>query len=557
MSLITINQVNCKDCYKCVRFCPVKAIRVVDGHAEVDEERCLSDGGCVHVCPQHAKHVRSDVDIVRGLLSSGQPVMASVAPSAAGIFGEDLPRLLGALKKLGFTRVEETARTAEAVARAHAALISAGKPVITSACPAVVSLIEKYYPQHKHLLAPIPSPMVAHARLLREEYGQDTGVVFIGPCVAKKGETLDDNINAALTFDELLAWLDETNMPLASMPEGAFDNPPVGTAEVFPLLHGLLKTAGLPDGPLAPSTLTVNGLTQVMALLDELPSLEGVGLIEVLACEGGCLQGPGAVYGPPLWARRGQLLKHTQEDGCGAAPTDMSRSFNTPALVLTQATEAEIAAILRRTGKHYPADEQNCGACGYDTCRAKALAVFQGMAEAEMCVPYMRTRAESFANVVIRSTPNGIVIVDSSLRILDVNPAFSTMFKRPSTEMIGRPLKTVLDPSGYERVQRTDRPFGRHEVKYPNLVTREMIFPVADEEIIIGIYVDVTEEVMRQTKQLSVKHETLQKTHQVIEKQMRVAQEIAGLLGETTAETKVLLTRLVRLYDEEEGKEKE
>lgn len=554
MSLITINQVNCKDCYKCVRFCPVKAIRVVNGHAEVDETRCLHDGGCINVCPQHAKQVRSDLDVVKGLLASGRPVMASIAPAALGVFGDDLPRVIGALKALGFTRVEETARTAEGVARAHAALIDRGAPVISSCCPAVVSLIEKYFPQYVVFLAAIPSPMVAHARLLRQEYGPETGVVFIGPCVAKKGEADNDCLDAALTFDELRAWLGERGMTLGAQLPAAYDNPPVGVAGAFPLLHGLLKTADLPEGALTPSVLTVSGLPEVHALLSELHTLDGVLLIEALACAGGCLQGPGALEGPPLWNRREQLLRRTTAAGEGAMPDDMHCTFTARPLNLPMPTEEEIAAILRRTGKHFPSDEQNCGACGYDTCRNKAVAVFQGMAEGEMCVPYMRTRAESFANVVIRSTPNGIIVVDSALRILDANPAFSAMFQRPLPELIGRPLKSVLEPSGFERVQRTNRPFGRHEAQYGKLIVREMIFPVADEEIIIGLYVDVSEEVIRQQKQLSVKHETLQKTHQVIEKQMRVAQEIAGLLGETTAETKVLLTRLIRLYDEE-GKE--
>lgn len=555
MSLITVNQVNCKDCYKCVRYCPVKAIRVVNGHAEVVEDRCLGDGGCVSVCPQHAKQVRSDIEIVRGLLSSGRKVIASIAPSAVGVFGKEFPKILGALRALGFSRIEETARTAHAVAMAHAELLVQGRPVITTACPAIVSLVEKYYPQFTPYLASVPSPMIAHARLLHEEYGPDAGVVFIGPCVAKKGEIGSDAINAALTFDELRSWLEADGIALPAMQESAVDNPPVGTAELFPLLQGLLKTAGLPDGVMAPSIVTIAGLREVQAFFDELSSLDGVGLIEALACPGGCLQGPGAAIGPALWARRDALLKHVHAEGVGAAPTDMQRSFTAVPLSLSMPTQDEIAAILRRTGKHYPADEQNCGACGYDTCREKAVAVFQGMAEAEMCVPYMRSRAESFANVVIRSTPNGIVIVDSTLRILDVNPAFANMFGYQPNDLVGRPVKTILDSSVYERVNRTNRPFGRHEVTFGKLVTREMIYPVVDEEIIIGIYVDVTEEVARQQKQLTVKHETLQKAHQVIEKQMRVAQEIAGLLGETTAETKVLLTKLIQLYDEEESKD--
>jgi PAS domain S-box-containing protein len=554
--LITINQVNCKDCYKCVRYCPVKAIRVVGGHAEVVDERCLGDGSCLRVCPQHAKHVRGDVEVVRGLLASGRPVMASIAPAAPGVFGDDYPRLLGAVKALGFARVEETARTAEAGARPPAALAvgDAGTPVITSACPAVVSLVEKYYPQYVPRLAPIPSPMVAHARLLREEYGADTAVVFIGPCIAKKEEGTQEGVNAALTFDELREWLEEEHITLATATPAVCDNAPVGLAEIFPILSGLLITAGVADDAVRPHIVTVAGLQELREMLDSLSDNSGIRLIEALACKGGCLLGPGAADGPEFWARRQALLLHMQAGGTGACPSALCREFTTPPLCLPMPTEEEITAVLHSTGKHTPADEQNCGACGYDTCREKAVAVLQGMAEAEMCIPYMRSRAESFANVVINSTPNATVVVDDALRILSVNPAFESIFARPQAELLGRPIASVLDGSGYERVQRTGRPYGRHQVTYGKKIVREMIFPGRKEDFIIGIYVDVTDEEAHQQQLQTVKRETLRQARQVIDKQMRVAQEIAGLLGETTAETKVLLTRLIHLSDEEDKK---
>ena len=553
MSLITINQVNCKDCYKCVRYCPVKAIRVVGGHAEVVEERCLGDGSCLRICPQHAKHVRGDVEVVRGLLASGQQVMASIAPAAVGVFGADYPRLLGAVKVLGFARVEETARTAAAVARASAALtLDGGLPVITSACPAVVALVEKYYPQYVPLLAAVPSPMMAHARLLREEYGAETPVVFIGPCVAKKEEGQRDGVDAALTFDELRAWLEEEQIVLADAAPSACDNAPVGVAEIFPILSGLLITAGVTDDAVRPRVVTVAGLQEIREMLDALPECSGVRLIEALACKGGCLAGPGAAEGPEFWARREALLTHMHGEGEGACPSSLQRAFTTPPLSLPAPSDEEITAVLRRTGKHTPDDEQNCGACGYDSCREKAVAVLQGMAEAEMCIPYMRSRAESVANIIISSTPNAIVVADEALRILSVNPAFEAIFVRPQAELLGRPLDTVLDNSGYERVQRSGRPFGRHQVSYGKKTLREMIFPGRKEDFIIGIYVDVTEEEDHREQLSTVKRETLRQARQVIDKQMRVAQEIAGLLGETTAETKVLLTRLIQLSNEED-----
>jgi PAS domain-containing protein len=247
------------------------------------------------------------------------------------------------------------------------------------------------------------------------------------------------------------------------------------------------------------------------------------------------------------------VLEAAQPRGQGGAPGEMAAVYLAQPLVLARPSEEEIAVILRCTGKHATADEHNCGACGYDTCREKAVAVFQGMAEAEMCIPYMRAKAESFANVVLRSTPNGIVVVDGALRVLDANPAFEKLFAMPLADLIGRPVRVALESGGFERVKRSRTPFVRQELAHGDVVLRELIVPVAGEDMLIGLYIDVTDEVARRVQLQRVKQETLGKARLVIDKQMRVAQEIAGLLGETTAETKVLLTRLIHLYDEQDA----
>jgi uncharacterized Fe-S cluster-containing protein len=313
----------------------------------------------------------------------------------------------------------------------------------------------------------------------------------------------------------------------------------------------MIRSADLPTDLLATEIISISGLHDVMELLAELPNLDGIKLIEPLACVGGCINGPGALVGPSPLARRASLLA-VDRCGKGASPDCMQACYPPQPVFLPQPDAEELAVILRRTGKRTVADEHNCGACGYDTCREKAIAVFQGMAEAEMCIPYMRSRAESFSGVVIRSTPNGIVVIDSALRILDANPAFEHLFNTSLSDIIGRPIRLLLDPVPFERVQRTRTPFIRQELTHEKLVLRESVFPVPDEDMTIGIYINVTDDVIRRDKHQLVKQETLGKARQVIEKQMRVAQEIAGLLGETTAETKVLLTRLIRLYDEEE-----
>jgi len=554
MALISIDKVECKDCYKCVRFCPVKAIRVIDGRAEVVEERCIGDGSCVVICPQKAKTIRSDIDKVRTLLASGRKVIASIAPSAKGIFYKDIYKIIGALKRSGFDRVEETCVTAEAVALEHLSCAGHEKPVISTACPAVVSLVEKYYPEHVEHLAPVVSPMAAHARELRAVHGDDTAIVFIGPCVAKKNEAPDFGIDAVLTFDELRKFIAEEIDETGST-ESGFDNEPAGKGELFPIVNGLIKSAGIEDDSFDPTVISVSGVPDIMDTLEELNGLKNIRIIEALACKGGCLMGAGAAQGPDLWERRNNLLELASMEGKGVFPADLGRSFDSPPLELPLPSEEEIVAILKLTGKTKPEDEHNCGACGYNTCREKAIAVFQGMAEAEMCIPYMRFRAESLANEIVRTTPSTISIVDSDFRFLSINPSFEKIFNLKMDDIAGRPIEPFLDPNSYKRVLRTGKHFTNHNIEHDGATLSELVFLIPGEEILVGIYVDVTDRVDHEKKIATVKKETLEKAEIVIENQMKVAHEIAGLLGETTADTKVLLTRLKNLFDDETAKD--
>lgn len=566
MSLISTIKASCRDCYKCVRSCPVKAIRVINNHAEVAEERCIGDGRCVTICPQHAKKIDSQVSLVSEYLKSGFKTVVSLAPSFAVAFDQWQPgQIISALKKLGFNYVEETAEGAEWVAREHLKLVNQSEQaVITSCCPSIVSLIEIYYPQLLPYLAPVISPMVAHGRILKARYGKETKVVFIGPCIAKKEERARfEEIDAVLTFDELEQLFKENYINPAKYFLGNFDGPGAAMAHVFPSPGGLAKTAALSTDLLAREVVSIDGMEESIAFLNDYEKVsESFRLIELLACRGGCIAGPGIPSEKGLFGRREQLLKYAeniQQDQekyqiAAVETPELSRTFFERSIGIVP-TEAVITEILARTGKFRPDDELNCGACGYNSCREKAVAVAKGMAEVDMCIPFMRAKAESKANLICQMTPNAIFVIGKDMRILEVNPAAEKIFLCQQDKVVGTKLANIFDPKYYEEALSTKQ-LVAGEVSYPayGMVAWQAIFYVEKEEVVIGIYADITREKQQREKLDRMTEETLEKAQEVINKQMRVAQEIAGLLGETTAETKVQLTRLMKLIQNEEGK---
>ena len=569
MGIISTIEAGCRDCYKCVRSCPVKAIKVTGGHAEVIENRCIADGRCVLVCPQQAKKVADGKGLVRDFLLAKKQIAVSLAPSFVALEGLSNPgMLIAALRKLGFAYVAETAEAAELVAEEHLQLVQRndGVPVITSCCPAVVNLIERYYPSLIKYLAPVVSPMIAHGRLLKAEYGADVKVVFIGPCIGKKDEyswpQLQGSIDAVLTFQELMAMLSEERIQLTPDAIGNFDRTS-GTGRVFPTPGGLAKTAGLSIDLLAEEILAVDGLEAVIDFLDRFDDVKNsLRLVELLACQGGCLMGPGLESDLSLYTRRERLLRYTRrskesvrEENQQALPTSsLFTVYAKRKLDNLAPTEEAIREVLSKTGKTKSEDELNCGACGYNSCREKAIAVLEGMAEIDMCIPYMRMKAESRANLICNFTPNAIFVVDRDLQIIEVNPAAEEKFLCQQEQVVGKSLELLLDPIYFKQALQT-KELVTGEVAYPTygIVTWQAIFYVETEAVIIGIFADISKEHEQQEKLALMKGETLTKAQEVIDKQMRVAQEIAGLLGETTAETKVLLTKLIKMIKNGDG----
>lgn len=568
MDLICTIEARCRDCYKCVRECPVKAIRITDvtgseaQRAEVMEDRCVHDGRCVLVCPQQAKKVRNNVDKVKELLSSGRHVVASLAPSFAAGFPVKPGRVVSALRKLGFASVQETAFGAELVTEEHKKL-PAGRTYLSSSCPSVVSLVEKHFPDLIPNLSPIVSPMIAHARIIKS---MDPGaaVVFIGPCIAKKDEAEEEQyqgiVDAVLDFGETWEWLQEEIADFQHLPaefKEEFDGPQAGTGKLFPLDGGMMRTAGMSMDRLDDKVLVISGLENCMDLLRHLQLGRAckVGLIELLACPGGCISGPMTVNEEDIFIKRQRILDYfnrsrPRENGREEPDfrdIDLSRGYSNRQVPLPEPSEAELNEIFARTGKTNPEDRLNCGSCGYPTCRDKAVAVYQGFAEMKMCIPFMREKAESVSNRVFASMPNGIIIVNRELKILEINDIARVMLGIPDKSLKGEDLSIYMDPVNFHQVAVNGSVLNlTMNNEQRDLITREIIFPLGPEEI-AGILIDITEDKKRKEQQDLLNNETIKRAEEVISKQMQVAQEIAGLLGETTADTKVQLTKLIKL----------
>jgi len=576
MGLIVTNEAECRDCYRCVRACPVKAIKIKSGekeqvHAQVLDDFCVLDGKCVLSCPQKAKKVQSDLDKVKDLIKQGVPVAASVAPSFAAALPLDAPMVLPAiLKQLGFNMVQETALGAELVAAEHRCR-KPEQPVMDSSCPVIVNLVEKHFPNLIPLLSTVVSPMIAHGRYIKKQNSNIT-VVFIGPCIAKKEESKNqevrDAVDYVLGFDELWEWIMEAEINPESVQPVPFNKPFPNLARLFPVEGGMLRTASFSTDMLDINVSSITGLEQCIEFLAHLSAgkiKHPPKIMELLACSGGCIGGPRSVTQDDIFIKRQKIVNyykssmHRQNESrdmfdpgsISLASSLLHRKFINKQVQRPTPDEEKIKEILAQTGKYKPGDELNCGACGYNSCRDKAIAVYQETAEVQMCIPYMRKRAESMSHVILNSMPNGVLVVDSELNILEMNPKAEEMFNCRCDELCGKKLDCLMDSGNFRKALEKKQLLNvMSNYDHFGITTREIIFPLDKEQVVVGIFVDITEEQRRKEQLDQMKNQTIERAREVIEKQMKVAQQIAGLLGETTAETKVLLTKLIKLMQE-------
>ncbi|HBM80914.1 MAG TPA: histidine kinase [Clostridiaceae bacterium] len=562
MSTIQFKEANCKNCYKCIRNCPVKAISFKNEQAQIMEKNCILCGRCLQVCPQNAKNVVNDVDRVKYLIEKNEKVYASIAPSFASAFNiDDAGKMFSALKRLGFSYVEETAVGAAQVSLEYEKLIEQNKMknIITTACPVVVSLVEKYYPDLLCYLAPVVSPMIAHAKMMKKMYGPGVKIVFIGPCLAKKEEYKDcqnDNvIDAVITFEELEKWLDIENISLSEQDSGGIPDFKKFTARYYPIPGGILKTLSSKDR----SSYKFIGIDGTEKCMETLESLRGSDIsgyfIEMNSCSGGCINGPCISNSRKSFIEyRDRLTRYIKKARGNGEPhilrqdvkVNLSKEFFDKSKPYNIPDEETIRKILRKIGKFKKEDELNCGACGYPSCRDKAIAVYNNKADLHMCLPYMRERAESISNIIINSTPNAIIALNQELCIQEINTTARKMFKLEKYDLIGKNIYNILDCPDFQTVKDTEENIFDKKYHYDRFeitVDQSIIYSKEHEAIII-IMKDITKEENQKEQIYKMRCETVDIAQKVIEKQMRVAQEIASLLGETTAETKVALTKL-------------
>ncbi|MGI6268348.1 MAG: [Fe-Fe] hydrogenase large subunit C-terminal domain-containing protein [Acutalibacteraceae bacterium] len=557
MDCLTLKKSNCKNCYKCIRHCPVKSIRFSGNQAYIIGNECILCGQCFVVCPQDAKQIVDETEKVKVLLQSGNPVFASLAPSFIANYEEvGMDEMRRALKELGFYDAEETAIGATIVKNEYERMINEENHdiIITSCCHSVNLLIQKHFPAQLPFLASVVSPMQAHCLDIKSRY-PNAKTVFIGPCVAKKDEAdhYEGIVDAVLTFDELTTWLKEENIEL----QQKMDSQEESLARLFPTTGGILKTMSL-DNPNY-TYIAIDGVENCMAALKDIESGKiHHCFIEMSACIGSCVGGPimEKFHSSPVkdyvavtnFAGK-EDFKLNQPD-----PLELQKNFMVIEPKLYPPTESEIADILRQMGKTKVSDELNCGSCGYDTCREKAVAIYHGKAEISMCLPYLKDKAESFSDNIVRNTPNGLFVLNEKLEVQQINnAALKILNLRSASDILGDGVVRVLDPKNFLEVLSSGRNIHNKHVylaEYQKFV-EETIIHDKEYRLLICIMRDVTEEESVRREKENLGRQTVEIADRVVDKQMRIVQEIASLLGETAAETKIALYKLKESISDE------
>lgn len=560
MGIIEIIKSNCKDCYKCIKHCPVNAISYSDNRVCIDFDKCILDGTCVNVCPQKAKKVKTSLPELKEALKNGEKVIASIAPSFYAYYDFDKTGcILSFLKSQGIFRVEQTSQFAKINAIKHYEYMKITKlPVISTACPVIVKLIENFYPDLINLLAPVDSPMVLHAKEIKENY-PDSKVVFIGPCLAKKNEAEENGIEYALSFNELEEWMNDENFSFDKVTPEFFNDDYIYETSTYPLEGSLLTLCGADKELSKDEMISLSGLEEIMEFLKYLRGKSNVQykMIEMLACKNGCINGPlkpssycDANYFEieEKFNKEINMFEKKDQKILNINKYPLSRRFANHYEEEIMPTEEQIRATLRSMEKYTKEDEINCGACGYKSCRDKAIAVIQGKAEKEMCIPYMKNRAEKFSRILLESNPNGVIILDDNLKITGVNDALLEMADKKADELINQNISVLFDDlEPFQNVLKNKKHVYEAIRAFNNKKVKKIIFSIKDLGITIVFLVDITEADVHKQALEKVKMETLEKAQAVLDKQMKVTHDVAVLLGESTAETEMLLGKLINL----------
>ena len=548
--ILSLNKNNCTDCYKCIRDCSVKAITFAKNTAEIVHEDCILCGRCYVTCPQKAKQVRNDVPLVKEAIRAGKHVVCSLAPSFIANYRiRSLEVIADALRHLGFSEVQETAIGAQMVSEEYARIMEEGKlPVlISSCCPSINMLIKQYYPTMLPYLAKVLTPMEAHGKLIKQQQ-PDAFTVFIGPCLAKKKEgDKSPYLDAVLTFDELSEWFSDEGIEL---PYEHVDPASEGAlARLYPATGGILKATAKVKGY---RRIAIDGIDNCRHVFDEIENSEfGNVFIEMSACEGSCVNGP--CIRDHVERRLKGAMRVDTFSGNGETPyqiedqPDIRANYAFEGSRKVKFGSEAIQDMLYKMGKTSPEKELNCGSCGYPTCRDKAVAILEGKAKIEMCLPFLKEKAESFSDTIIQSTPTAVIVMDEDLMVQQINPAAVRMFKlRSADEILREHVMKILDPRDYQMIVHAalHTQSRKHFLPDYGLYVDETILYDRQYHVVITLINDVTEREKLRVQGDELRKQTAEITNKVIDKQMRIVQEIASLLGETTAETQIALNKL-------------
>ena len=547
---LTLKKSNCKNCYKCIRHCPVKAIRFSGNQAHIIGNECILCGQCFVVCPQDAKQIVDETEKVKVFIQSGEKVVVSLAPSfIANYDGAGIISMREALKKMGFFDVEETAIGATIVKNEYERMLREEDRdvVISSCCHSVNLLIQKHFPSCLEYLADVMSPMQAHCIDIKRRY-PDAKTVFVGPCVAKKDEAdyYTGIVDAVLTFEELTKWMKEEKVEL----QYETDSNENSRARFFPTTGGILKTMEENSGY---TYVAIDGVENCMAVLRDIEKGKiHKCFIEMSSCNGSCVGGP-VIEKYHHDSNIKDYLEVAAYAGSKDFPVSQPRAVELKKHLtyiehkLPMPSEIEIGSALRRMGKFRPSDELNCGSCGYNTCREKAVAICQGKAEISMCLPFRKDKAESFSDTVVKNTPHGLIVLNENLEVQQINEAARKIMNiRSASDVLGDQVIRILDPSVFMNVLTSGKNVKDQRVylaEYNRYIEQTVVYD-KESHLLVGIMRDVTDEEYERERKENISRQTIEVADKVVEKQMRIVQEIASLLGETAAETKIALSKL-------------
>ena len=563
MKFIDFNHDKCDECFKCLRACPTKAIAFTKHSRHIIDDLCIKCGRCQMHCDTGALKIHLDLKSVQTSIFQGKKVIASIAPSFAGAFNlNHSGQMVTALKRLGFHQVEETARGAEIVSVAYEHYIEQGfsENIITSCCPSSNYLIEHYFQGAIDAVIPIISPMISHGFDIKKRYGENAYVVFIGPCLAKKAEAVEINgsIDAVITFKELSQWFEAEKIVLNHLTPLSFDTPASRRGRAYPMGGSLWKNDL--ETRINPSYkyIHVDGIENCKAFLEAVSKKEIKGYCaELNICSSSCLNGPDMpVEAPNLYTRMSLMNTHISQvertgqiDPHSVTNEQMTRDFTPRNTGFPMINDHQISEILLQMEKYTSTDQLNCGACGYVSCYEKAIAISRGHSDINMCMDSLRKKAESLQSIIFDNSPNAICILDSEFRIQEVNPSFDRLLNASKIKLKHWPIGALIDDTIFEDSQTVvNGHIGKKiDIEAIGRTFYANVVNIQNGKIYVGIFTDITEYENSREEFERVKSETLITCQKVIDKQMRIAQEIASLLGETTAETKVGLNKLKKL----------